>query len=135
MTYLKLFLGVLLCSALATTASAAWDPEAYTNEDVLEFYTVTEDGDEHWSKVWLVVLEGDVYIRLGGRAGDRIDGNSLKQHVKIRVAGEEFDQVLLEDASEQAEAVAAQMGEKYWSDIFIKYVDHPYTLRLKPTTE
>ena len=132
MMYLKLFLAALLCSAIATTASAAWDPEAYADEDVLEFYTITEDGDEHWSKVWLVVLDGDVYIRLGSRAGDRIDGNSLKPNVKIRVAGEEFDQVALEDASDKAETVAAQMGEKYWSDLFIKYVDHPYTLKLVP---
>ena len=80
----------------------------------------------------LVVLDDDVYIRLGNRAGARVEGNAEKPYVKIRIADEEFDRVLLEDSSDQAGKVAELMGEKYWSDIFIKYVDHPYTLKLIP---
>lgn len=132
MMYVKLCLAALLCSALATTASAGWDPAAYAAADTLEFYTITQDGDAHWSTVWLVVLDGDVYIRLGSRAGARIEGNSLKPYVKIRVDGEEFDKVSLEDAPDKVEAVAAAMGEKYWGDLLIKYAAHPYTLKLVP---
>jgi hypothetical protein len=28
--------------------------------------------------------------------------------------------------------VADAMGDKYWSDVFIKYFDHPMTLQLVP---
>lgn len=133
MSSLKIVLATFVCCATvawATMASAGWAPAAYADEDVLEFYTITEDGDGHWSKVWLVVADDDVYIRLGSRAGDRIDGNTTKPYVKIRIAGEEFDKVLLEEAPDKVEQVAQLMGEKYWSDMFIKYVDHPKTLRL-----
>jgi hypothetical protein len=129
----RLLFGVLASGAMlfaAASAYAGWEPAAYVEEDVLEFYTITEDGDEHWAKVWLVVLDDDVYIRLGNRAGKRIDGNVEKPYVKIRIAGEEFDKVLLEDAPDQVEPVAELMGEKYCSDVLIKYVAHPYTFRL-----
>ena len=122
--------GVMLLAA--ASAYAGWEPAAYAEEDVLEFYTVNEDGDDHWAKVWLVVLDDDVYIRLGNRAGKRIEGNADKPYVKIRIADEEFDRVLLEDSPEQAEKIAELMGEKYWSDKLIKHVAHPYTLKLVP---
>lgn len=129
---LHVFLGVLLCCSFAGLARAEWNPQAYIGEEILEFLTINEDGDEHWSKVWLVVDEGEVYIRLGNRAGDRVNENAAKPYVAIRVAGEQFDKVLLEDAPEKVETVATLMGEKYWSDVFIKYFAHPYTFRLVP---
>jgi hypothetical protein len=123
--------GLLLCFSV-TAVEAAWDPAAYAEEDVLEFYTENDEGKGHWSKVWLVVADGDVYIRLGGRAGGRIDENPDKPYVKIRVGGEEFGKVRLDDAPDKVEQVAELMGEKYWSDVFIKYAAHPYTLKLTP---
>jgi hypothetical protein len=50
----------------------------------------------------------------------------------VRVAGREFDRVRAEAAPEAAERVAAAMGEKYWSDLLIRYVHHPLTMRLVP---
>ncbi len=125
-------LGVAVLFLSTATAHAAWDPASYADDEILEFYTETEDGDGHWSKVWLVVIDDQVYIRLGNRAGGRIDGNVHKPHVKIRIGGEEFDKVRLDEAPDKVEAVAEQMGEKYWSDMFISFVAHPYTLRLVP---
>lgn len=116
---------------LTTGAFAAdWDPEAFASEDVLEFSSVSPDGEAHWSKVWLVVLDGDVYIRLGNRAVGWVEKNSEAPHVGIRIAGEEFPRVLTESAPDMADRVAEAMDEKYWSDVFARLMAHPLTLKL-----
>jgi hypothetical protein len=122
----------LLFLAMVVPAAAGWEPAALDSQEVLEFHTVDAEGDGHWSKVWLVELDGDVYIRLGNRAADRIEGNSTKPVVKIRVGGEVFERVVAEPAPDMVEAVADAMAEKYWSDVFVRFVPHPLTLRLRP---
>ena len=126
---------LLAVSALVLTsvpAQAAWDPAAFSQEETLEFLTVAPDGEEHWSTVWLVVLDGQVYLRLGSRAAERFEASTIKPKLKIRIAGQTFDDVTGVPAPEQADAVAAAMHEKYWSDVFIQYFSHPLTLRLTP---
>ena len=86
---------ILVLIALTLTAAAAnadWDPQAFSSQDTLEFLTI-EDGAEHWSTVWLVVIDGQVYIRLGSRAAGRIEANATKPYVKVRIAGQTFDKV------------------------------------------
>ena len=125
----------MLCQGFrltATPAFAAWDPAAFSKQETLEFLTTAADEGEHWSTVWLVVLDGQVYIRLGGRAADRIEANTTKPIVKLRIAGQEFEAVNATPAPEQAAAVAKAMHEKYWSDVFIQYFNHPLTMRLTP---
>ena len=67
----------LLLSALplaSTIANAAdWTPEQWKNEDTLQFRTECPDEGEYWSYVWIVVLDGDAWVRLGGRAAGRVD--------------------------------------------------------------
>ena len=124
----------LVIAALTLTAAvvrAEWNPQTFSSENTLEFLTV-EDGVEHWSTVWLVVIDGQVYIRLGSRAAGRIEGNATKPYVKIRIAGQTFDKVKAEAAPDMTEAVAKAMGEKYWSDIFVRHFSHPLTMRLTP---
>jgi hypothetical protein len=116
----------------ARPVEAAWDPEKYRELDTLEFLTVGPEEGEHWSIVWLVVLDGQVYIRLGSRAADRMKTNTTTPIVKVRIGGEEFDKVRAEEAPEMVDRVAAAMGEKYTSDILIRYFDHPLTMRLAP---
>jgi hypothetical protein len=120
--------------ALTLTAAAAnadWDPQAFSSQDTLEFLTV-EDGTEHWSTVWLVVIDGQVYIRLGTKAAGRVEGNTTKPDLKIRIAGQTFDKVKAEAVPDMAEPVAKAMGEKYWSDVFVRHFSHPLTMRLTP---
>src|SRR6185369_10153819 len=88
---------VLLLTA-AAPVWAAWDPQAFSKESTLEFLTVGPQEGEHWSTVWLVVIDGQVYIRLGSRAADRMTQNTTKPIVKLRVAGQEFDRVNAEPA-------------------------------------
>jgi hypothetical protein len=115
----------------ATTAQAAWDPQAFSAEDTLEFLTV-EEGEEHWSTVWLVVIDGQVYLRLGSRAAERFEGNASKPKVKIRIAGETYDDVTGESVPDMAEKVNAAMADKYTTDVFARHMAHPLTLRLVP---
>ena len=114
---------------VASTASAAWDPAAFSKEDTLEFLTVGPEEGEHWSPVWLVVIDNQVYIRLGSRAAERMEANTTKPIVKIKIAGQTFDRVKAESTPEMAEAVATAMGDKYTSDLLVRYFSHPLTMR------
>ena len=100
--------------------------------DTLEFLTVGPDEGEHWSTVWLVVIDGQVYIRLGSRAAERMEQNTTAPYVKVRIAGQQFDRVKAEPAPDMVEPVAAAMGDKYWSDVLVRYFNHPLTMRLTP---
>jgi len=117
---------------VASPALAAWDPAAFDKENTLEFLTVGPQEGEHWSTVWLVVIDGQVYIRLGSRAADRMTQNTTKPDVKLRIAGQQFDRVKAEPAPEMADAVGKAMGDKYWSDVLIRHFRHPLTMRLTP---
>ena len=122
----------LVAILLAKPAIAAWDPARYEGENTLQFLTVGPDEGEHWSTVWLVVIDDQVYIRLGSRAATRIQGNTRAPIVSIRVGGEEFADVEAMDAREMTEKVAAAMAEKYWSDVLVRYFSHPLTIKLRP---
>jgi hypothetical protein len=117
---------------LAAPAIAGWDPARHTDESTLEFLTVSPEDGEHWSTVWLVVIDDQLYIRLGSRAAARMNENIRAPIVSIRIAKEEFSEVEAIAVPEMAEAVAAAMAEKYSTDIFVRYLDHPLTMKLRP---
>jgi len=117
---------------VAAPALAAWDPQAFSKETTLEFLTVGPEEGQHWSTVWLVVIDGQVYIRLGTRAAERMTKNTTAPIVKVRIAGQEFDRVKAEAAPDMVEPVGKAMGEKYWSDWLIRHFNHPLTMRLTP---
>lgn len=127
-------LSLLLVLLVAGGAQADWNPQAFATEDTLEFLTVGPEEGEYWSPVWLVVIDGEVYIRLGSRAAGRMEANTMTPFVKVRIAGQEFDRVEAISTPEMAEAVEKAMGEKYWSDVFIRYFPHPLTMRLVPVS-
>jgi hypothetical protein len=117
---------------LACQGFGGWDPQALRGQDTLDFLTVGPEEGEHWSRVWLVVVDGQIYVRLGNRAAERMQKNTAAPYVKVRAAGEELERVKAEAAPEMAEKVAGAMGEKYWSDLFVRYFPHPLTMRLVP---
>ena len=128
-----ILLFVLVLSA--RPCGAAWDPASLGDEDTLEFLTVEPEKGEHWSTVWLVVLDGQVYIRLGSRASERIERNTAAPYVAVKIAGRQFDRVRAESVAEMAERVADAMADKYWTDIFVRYFAHPLTMRLVVESE
>jgi hypothetical protein len=132
------FAGIASLVLALSAAAAEWSPSLFRDANTLEYYTVNPEGEGHWSTVWVVVIDEVPYLRLGSRAAARI---ALRQAqgeresasiVKIRIGGDTFDGVRAEAAPEMAGKVAAAMGEKYWTDLVIRYFPHPLTVRLVP---
>jgi hypothetical protein len=119
----------------AEAADPRWNPDKWAAEETLQFRTECPDEGEYWSPVWLVVLDGDVWVRLGTRAAGRVDCSRSKPFTSVRIAGLEFPEVEMVPVPEMAERVAAAMGEKYTSDFFIRFFSHPYTMKLVPKGE
>jgi hypothetical protein len=109
-----------------------WDPAAFQSLQTLEFLTVGPEEGPHWSTVWLVVLDDQVYIRLGTRAADRMQRNTTAPHVGVRIGGREYERVRAEDVPAMAARVASAMGEKYTMDLLVRHSSHPLTMRLTP---
>lgn len=122
--------------SIASPAHAAdWTPEKWAAEDTLQFRTECPDEGEYWSYVWLVVLDGEVWVRLGSRAAGRVDCSRTKPMTSVKLAGEEFQNVEMVQAPEMTDRVAAAMAEKYSTDFLVRYFDHPYTMKLVPKSE
>lgn len=131
--------GLLVAMLLITVAGCArqvsvpqWDAKAFRELDTLEFQTVGPSEGPHWSTVWLVVLNDHVYVRLGSRASGRMKENTTTPFVNVRIGGREYERVRAEEAADQASQVADAMAAKYWTDVFVRYVSHPLTMRLTP---
>lgn len=124
----------LAAVATVTTSHAddAWTPASWKNVDILEILTIGPEEGKHWSKLWLVVLDDQIYLRLGSRAAGRVERNVTAPQVAVKIEGQQFDSVQVENAPEMTDRVAAAMAEKYWSDRFIRYMPHPMTVRLVP---
>ena len=116
----------------APAGAAEWKPRTYASESTLELRTTAPGEGDHWFPVWLVVLDDQVYVRLGTRAAGRIERNTTKPYVGVRVAGQQFDRIKGVAAPESVERVARAMADKYWSDVIVRHMDHPLTLRLAP---
>ena len=135
------FVNVAVCSAAiwialavgvhaADTPVPGWDPNAFRTESTLEIMTTGPDEGEHWGKLWLVVIDGKLYVRLGDRSYARIQKNTTAPYLKVKVAGQEFDKVRLEETPDMKDKVAAAMADKYFMDILIRHASHPMTARL-----
>jgi hypothetical protein len=121
---------VLALSWRLGAVATDWTPELWVDEATLELRTTDPGEEPHWSPVWVAVLDDQLYVRLGGRAAGRVERNVNKPYLGMRIAGREFPRVRGEPAPEMAERVAAEIKEKYWSDVFIRFFPHPLTLRL-----
>src|SRR6185295_4079587 len=109
----------------------SWDPAAFRELDTLQFLTVGPEEGPHWSTVWLVVLDGDVYVRLGSRAAGRMQANTTNPFVAVRIGGKEYERVRAEEVKAMVDRVQAAMAEKYATDLFVRWMEHPLTMRFK----
>lgn len=136
---LTLWCGAAVLGALTTftaiARAAEWTPETWANESTLRLRTAKEGEGEHWFPVWLVVIDGQLYVRLGTRAAGRVEENTTAPYLGVEVGGQRFDRVRGVPAPEYADRVAEAMADKYTSDIFVRWFSHPLTLRLVPDEE
>jgi len=130
----RLFAVALVLSVAPARAllAAEWNPTAFAKEDTLKLRTVGPEEGAYAFPVWLVVVDGQVYVRLGSRAANRVERNTTAPYVGVEVAGQKFDHVRGVPAPEYAERVSKAMAEKYTSDILMRWFSHPLTLRLVP---
>jgi hypothetical protein len=134
-----------LALGLATFASGGeepvpgvgWDPDvlaAIAAASTVELQTTAPGEAPHWFPVWVVVVDGQAYVRLGSRAAARVESDTKAPYLAVRAAGREFPRVKGEPVPELAERVAQAMRDKYWMDVLVRHVTHPLTLRLVPAT-
>jgi len=123
---LALGLALLLTSA----AEAGWDPNAWANEETIDILTVGPEEGPYEFPVWLVVIDGQLYLRLGSRAAERFEKNTTNPYIGVKIAGQDFAKVKVQQAPEMEQRVAKAMSDKYTTDIFVRYFPHPMTVRL-----
>ncbi len=123
-----------LLMAMPSQAASDWTPAAWADQNTVELRTTAPGSEPHWFPVWLAVIDGQMYVRLGSRAAARFDGNATKPIVGVRIAGTTFDRVRGVLAPEMTDRVTAAMRDKYWlqGDIVVRHMNHPYTMRLEP---
>jgi hypothetical protein len=123
----------LLATVAVARAATEWTPAAWADESTLALRTAAAGEEAHWSTIWLVVIDGQLYVRLGNRAAHRVEQNSSGMQLGVRVGGGEF-RVTGVPAPDMAARVAAAMRAKYWTDVFVRWMAHPMTLRLEPAS-
>jgi len=116
----------------AETAVPGWDPSTFRDESVIQIMTTEPDVGEHWSKLWVVVIDDQPFVRLGSRSYGRVQKNTTSPYVKLKVGDQEFDKVKLEEMPDMKDKVAAAMADKYFMDKLIRYENHPMVARLVP---
>lgn len=132
---LVLWLALLAIPALALADEPDWAAIAEVDTVVVE--TEDEDGSDRETTIWIVLVDGDAYIR----TGDSSWGQNLVRDPKLEleVEGEDYD-LAVEFVEDDAlrERVVAAFNEKYgWSDTFIGWFrgDRPKIMRLVPRSD
>jgi hypothetical protein len=126
---------VVLWTAMASTCAAAnlaagWDPDGFRDQRTLQIMTTDAEEGAHWSELWLVVIDGQLFVRLDGRTFERVKENLAGQYVMLKIGDRKFDRVRLESAPDMSSKVAAAMADKYPMDLLIRHESHPMTARL-----
>ena len=122
-----------LLLAVCWAAPAGWTPAEWAGEKTLELTTDVPSEGSYTFPVWLVVIDGQVYVRLGNRAAGRVQGSKSAPLVGVKVAGHQFDHVRCEPAPDAVPRVNEAMAQKYyWSDKVVHHMAHPLTCRLMP---
>jgi len=134
LTFMLTMTSAFMPGAVGLALAADWNPAAFAEEDTLEFFTVNAEGEEHWATVWFVLIDGEPYIRLGARAQERITQNINRPIVRIRVGGQTYEDIRVEEVPERNDEVAIAMGDKYWSAGLMRYMPERYTGRLTPAS-
>jgi hypothetical protein len=114
----------------ADDLAPGWDPDAFRGRSTLEIMTIGTEEGEHWTRLWWVVVDRQVYVQLGDPAFRRVLENFARPYVEVKIAGQKFDRVRLETAPDMKEKVAAAMAAKYPKDDVILRQSHPTTVRL-----
>ena len=129
------FIGVAALLFAPIPASAAdLDWAAVADLETVRVLTTDEGGDARATKIWLLVLDGQGYIRTSRRStwGDNVEHNP---DIGLRIEGTDFPvrATFIVDEAERARIVAG-FDEKYGSSSIFNFIrgDDPPIMRLEP---
>ncbi len=123
---------VLTSLAVASASAAAdWRPEEWEDGTTLALSTVGPDYDEQWSTVWYVVVDGEIYVRVGASTADQIEQNIKRPYVQVRIAGQTFKDVRADPVEGMSATVDEAMADKYPMDFLFRFLPHPMVVRLR----
>ena len=129
----SVFLPACLGLALLAAAPArAFDPALHADERVIEVVSTNPDGTPRTTKVWIVVVDDDAYIRTGATTwGDNVERDP---DVRILTDSGEFDlrAQFVTDPAERAKVTQAFRDKYGWSDRLLSPFrgDSPRIMRL-----
>jgi hypothetical protein len=123
-----------ILGVLGSPAAGAVDWRRYADEKVIEVVTRNEDGSSRETKAWIVVVDGQGYIRTGST---RWGANALRNPDVTLIIGESQLPLRVEfvDDDEIRQKVADSFRAKYgWADRLMSPFrgSHPKIMRLVP---
>jgi len=130
----SLSLAAALFAVAGSAGAATPDWSAVADVQEVQVKTQDEDGDERDTTIWLLVVDGQGYIRTGGtRWGDNVVRDP---EVVLEIEGESYPLRVefVEDDADREKIIAA-FREKYgWVDGFMEMFrgSHPKIMRLLP---
>jgi hypothetical protein len=118
----------------SSAGAAAVDWAAVTYAETVRVLTTDEGGDERSTKIWLLVQDGNGYIRTSRSTtgGDNVERNPAIG-LRIDASDYEFRAVFTEDEAERDKIVAG-FEEKYGSNPILNWIrgDAPRIMRPDP---
>jgi hypothetical protein len=73
---LSFVLSIVFAAAARTDDKVVpgWDPAAFRDASTIKIMTTEPDVGEHWSNLWVVIIDGQPYVRLGDPHTDGFRG-------------------------------------------------------------
>jgi hypothetical protein len=125
---------VALLGLAAAAAGAPPDWNAVADIREIEALTANDDSSPRETTIWLIVVEGQGYIRTGGTRW----GNNAERDpdIALRIEGTEYPvRVAFVEDDEEREAISAAFREKYgWIDGMLNVFrgSRPRIMRVDP---
>jgi hypothetical protein len=121
---------------LLAAPARAFDPALHADERVIQVVTTNPDGSSRTTKVWIVVVDDQAYIRTGATTW----GGNVERDPDVRILTDsgEFDlrAVFVTDEAERDRVTQAFRDKYGWSDRLLSPFrgDHPRIMRLVERT-
>src|SRR3989442_9535844 len=96
----------------APAGAAEWKPRTYASESTLDLRTTAPGEGDHWFPVWLVVLDDQVYVRLGTRAAGSVRRHTTNPQRRVRHPGPQLHRIKGEAPPQAAQRGARPAGDK-----------------------
>jgi len=94
----------------------AFDAAPHADEEVIEVVTTDEDGSARTTKVWIVVVDGDAYIRTGNTRWGRNVERDPDVRILTATGADDLRVELVTDEAARAPVVEAFRAKYGWSD-------------------